>query len=450
MNTTLTLPARNLPFDCQWDVVVLGGGPAGCAAAAGAARAGAKTLLIERNACLGGMGTAALVPAWCPFGDGQRFIYSGIAREVLDKSKAGTPHEPADKIDWVSIDAEHLKRLYDDLVEQAGASILFETSLVDCVRDEAGTVQAVIVASKAGLTAIGARVFIDATGDADLAFRAGAAFEKGDENGHLMSTTHCFVIANVDVYAYHYQGRLRHGCGKGPELIDRVLASGRYPRIPDRHCCNSLVGPGAVGFNAGHLDGVDATDPFSVSRAMIEGRRMAKDYRDAFAEVFPAAFANGWLAVTGSVMGVRETRRIVGDYMLTADDWLARRSFPDEICRNAYFIDIHTRGGAQQEVKQAAIEKTFAHYGPGESHGIPYRCLTPPGLRNLLVAGRCISTERNVNGSVRVMPVCLSTGEAAGVAAAMAAAVDADVHAVDVQLLRAHLRRAGAWLPEPL
>ena len=447
MSASIELPAVSLPLDDRWEVVVFGGGPAGCAAATAAARAGAKTLLVERSGSLGGMGTGALVPAWCPFSDKQQFIYSGICREVMERSKAGTPHEPADKLDWLAIDAEHVKRLYDDLVEGAGASIRFETLLVGCLPGEDGRVRAAVLASKAGLSAIAAKVFIDATGDADLAARAGARCEKGEAgSGELQPATHCFVLANVDSYAFQHGGHLRYG--KDP-AIDRILASGKWPRIADRHCCNNLVGPGAVGFNAGHLWKVDATDPESMSKALIEGRRMAKDYRDACAEAFPAAFANAWLASTGTLLGVRETRRVIGDYLLTAEDYLARRTFADEICRNAYFIDVHM---SKIESVAARTDSDWEHrtkrYAPGESHGIPYRCLTPAGLRNLLVAGRCISTDRTVNGSVRVMPVCLSTGEAAGIAAAQAAAGGADVHAVDVQAVRTRLRAGGAYLPE--
>ena len=152
--------------------------------------------------------------------------------------------------------------------------------------------------------------------------------------------------------------------------------------------------------------------------------------------------------MTGSVVGIRETRRVVGDYVLTLDDYLARRSFPDEICRNSYFIDVHR---AFAEVKKSLETRTTGddiRYGPGESHGIPYRSLLPKGLRNVLVAGRSISCERIVQGSVRVMPVCLAMGEAAGLAAALAAGSDHDVHQVDTELLRSRLKAHGAWLPD--
>ncbi|MNC06341.1 FAD dependent oxidoreductase [compost metagenome] len=147
-------------------------------------------------------------------------------------------------------------------------------------------------------------------------------------------------------------------------------------------------------------------------------------------------------------MGVRETRRITGDYVLSVDDYVNRRSFEDEICRNSYFIDIH---GTEKEEKQAGGKpEVIKRYGPGESHGIPYRCLTPRSLKNVLVAGRSISCVREVQGSVRVMPVCLAMGEAAGIAAALAAQLpNHDVHTVDAQILRRRLKEEGAYLPDP-
>ena len=176
---------------------------------------------------------------------------------------------------------------------------------------------------------------------------------------------------------------------------------------------------------------------------------MAEQYRMALAEFHPAAFGNAFLVMTGSMMGIRETRRIVGDYILTLEDYVNRRSFPDEICRNSYFIDVHW---AKEEgatfAKFKDWEARCMHYEKGESHGIPYRCLTPRGVRNVLVAGRSISCDRIVQGSVRVMPVCLAMGEAAGLAAALASQSDHDVHHVETLALRSKLKARGAYLPE--
>lgn len=443
------LPSRRLPLDEDWDVVVTGGGPSGCTAATAAARSGARTLLVEATGMLGGMGTAGLIPAWCPFTDGEKIIYRGLAERVFNATRARMPHVPEDWRDWTPIDPEALKVVYDELVTGAGVTICFATSLVAVECDAPGEATTLIVGSKAGLTAVRATVYIDCTGDGDLAAWAGAEFEKGGPEGALQPATHCFALGNVDDYAYRTGPILYAGNPDSP--IHDIVSSGKYPRIPDTHCCNNTIAPRTVGFNAGHIWNVDNTDPKSVSRALVEGRRMASDFRDALAEYHPKAFAGSFVAATAPLMGARETRRIVGDYVLTAEDYKARRSFDDEICRNAYFIDVHHTAEEAKDFNPQGEpwQERIQHYNPGESHGIPYRCLTPKGLRNVLTAGRCISSDRPTNGSVRAMPVCLATGEAAGIAAAMAAdTCGGDVHAVDTDDLRQRLSDEGAWLPD--
>ncbi len=455
MNTctnTYTL-SRSIPLSDPWDVIIVGGGPAGCAAAIASAREGAKTLLVESSGVLGGCGTGSLVPAWCPFSDKEKIIYRGLALKVFEASKAGLPHVQPQDVDWVPIDAEQLKRVYDEMVTASGAHLLFHTVLSGVDRDDQGRVQALIVSNKNGLSALRASVYIDGTGDADLAAWAGVPFQKGDSQGDLMPATHCFLLTNVDEYAYRNiygnGGRLH---GNNPESpIYRIVESGKYPLIRDAHMCNNLVGPGTVGFNAGHLWGVDSTDPESVSRALVQGRKLAKQIRDALAEYCPEAFGTSFLCNTASLVGIRESRRIEGDYTLTLDDYVNRRSFPDEIARNCYFIDIHHN--AEESSKNVAersegLDQTV-RYKAGESHGIPYRCLLPKGLQNVLVAGRSISCERVVQGSVRVMPVCLAMGEAAGIAAAHAAqSHHGDVRAISTAQLRHRLQEEGAYLPE--
>lgn len=439
------LQARELPCDASWDVIVVGGGPAGCAAAAAAAREGAKTLLLESTGALGGMGTSGLVPAWCPFTDKERIIYGGIAERILKRCMAGMPHVPRTQLDWTPINAELLKRLYDDLMEEHSVVVQFNTFMTSVETDDAGAVDALLVADKRGLRALKAKVYVDATGDADLSAWAGAEWEKGDADGVLQPVTHCFTLTNVDMYGYRHGRSLKYGSAE--PVIDEIVGSGKYPEIPDTHACNNVVGPGTVGFNAGHMWEVDNTDPASVSKALMQGRRIAKAFRDACAEFLPEAFGNAHLAATGSLMGVRETRRVVGDYVLTKEDYFARRSFDDEICRNSYPIDIHTTVEEAAAGDEVEAMHRFENFSKGESYGIPYRCLTPKGLENVLVAGRSISTDRVVQASTRVMPVCLAMGEAAGVAAAMSASGDADVHSIDVVKLRAQLKKQGAYLP---
>ncbi|MFG0249617.1 MAG: FAD-dependent oxidoreductase [Phycisphaeraceae bacterium JB051] len=443
-----TLTQREIQFDDSWDVIVIGGGPAGCTAAAAAAREGAKTLLVEATGILGGMGTSALVPAWCPFTDKKQIIYRGLAEKVLKQCIAGEAHVAEDHYNWTPIDAELLKRIYDDLVTEVGASVLFHTSLSAVDTDDAGNVTALILSNKAGLTAYRAKTYVDCSGDADLAAWAGADFQKGDEEtGEMQPGTHCFLLTNVDMY-HHVHGQWIHGNNPNSP-VHKMAADPKYDLITDSHACNNIVGPGTVGFNAGHVWGVDNTDPTSLSKALMTGRKFAAQFRDAIAEYHPQAYAGSFLVSTGSMMGIRETRRIMGDYVLTREDYIARRSFPDEIARNCYYLDVHLNKSEKKGKTKEQLDKATARYEAGESHGIPYRCLTPKGLKNVLVAGRAISSDRAVQGSTRVMPVCLAMGEAAGLAAALASNGDVvDTHAVDTDDLRKRLKDYGAYLPE--
>ena len=446
------LKAREIPYDDRYEVIVAGGGPAGCTAAIAAAREGKKTLLIEATGCLGGMGTSGLVPAWCPFSDKENIVYAGLAVEIMEKVKATMPHVPKTLVDWVPIDPEMLKLVYDDMVTESGAEVLFHTVLSGVETDGQGNVSAILVSNKDGLSAYSADIYIDCTGDGDLAVWAGASYEKGDpETGDLQPASHCFVISNVDSYAYQFGVRLH---GANPDSpVHKIAASDQYPLVHDFHMCNNFVGPGTVGFNAGHVFNVDNTNPRTLSQDLMTGRKLARQLRDGLAEYFPEAFANSYLSQTGALMGIRETRRILCDYKVTREDFVERRSFEDEICRNCYYIDVHNTKKDAEEVKSGSMEvrqmfaKHAVHYGPGESHGVPYRALTPVGLNNVLIAGRSISSDRMVNGSLRVMPVCLAMGEAVGMAAAMAADAGKDVRKVDVQALREKLRGRGGYFP---
>ena len=427
-NPQLSLKGMKVNVDSQWDVIVVGGGPAGCTAAISAAREGARTLLIEAMGQLGGMGTAGMVPAWCPFSDKEKIIYRGLAEKIFNLSRAGVPHEPKNRLDWVNINPEHLMRVYDQQVAASGAKVLFFSRLAAVEKNAQDQVDAIIVANKNGLTAFKAKVYVDATGDGDLAAWAGADTLKTDV---LQSSTLCFSLANVDTYAFRYDSpNLQSDDPNTP--INKGIADGRYPKSMG-HICLNLVGPDVVQFNAGHID-TDATDPWKLSLAMQEGRQLAEQFLKAFQEVSPKAFGNAFLVKTASLLGVRDSRRVVGDYLFTGDDWRARRQFDDEIGRNCYYIDIHKSGAVP------------VFYKKGESHGIPYRCLTPKGLKNVLVAGRCISTDEEAFGSLRVMPPCLVTGEAAGMAAYHAIQQGhCDVHKVDTQHLRARLEEEGQY-----
>lgn len=427
----IRLKNSKIAVDDRWDVIVVGGGPAGCTAAISAAREGSKTLLIEAMGQLGGMGTTGMIPAWCPFSDGEKIIYRGLAEKIFNASKAGVPHARRQKWDWVNIDPEHLMVVYDQMVAQSGAQVLFfsRVAAVEMASDD--TVDAIIVANKSGLVAFKAKVFIDATGDGDLAAWAGASFKRGDDEGKVQSSTLCFSFANVDSYQY-LNGPTLHTNNKKSPVFD-AIASGKYPLIGE-HFCNNLIGPNVVQFNAGHLDNIDSTNPWETTRAMIVGRQIAGQYLEAMKDVQPQTFGSSFIVKTASLLGVRDSRRIEGDYIFTEHDWMERKTFEDEIGRNCYYIDVHKPG------------HKATRYKKGESHGIPYRCLTPKGLKNVLTAGRCISTDEEAFGSLRVMPPCLVTGEAAGMAAVHAIKQTAnDVHKIDVRFLRKRLKEEGQY-----
>ncbi len=449
------LRERNIPLDDSWDVIVVGGGPAGCAAATAAAREDARTLLLEATGVLGGMGTSGLVPWFCGYDDGEKVIARGLAEHVRCALRANMPHlkkaMEKNPLAAPAINPELLKRVYDGMVTEAGVEVLFHSQLCAVERSSEGSPDAIVICSKTGLSAYRAKVYVDCTGDGDLAAWAGAPFEKGEESGGMQPATLCFMIGNVD----------EDLLAKGPQIhfydpgspVWKAMKSDKYPLIDELHSCNMKVAPRTFGFNTGHVFDVDNTDPASTSKALLQGRQMAAQYRNAFAEYHPA-FVGASLVATGSLLGVRETRRIMGDYVLTVDDYLTRRSFPDEICRNAYGIDVHRSREENQELAKKSIaelkewnKNVTQGLNRGESFGVPYRCLTPKGLRNVLVAGRCISTDRQANGSIRIMACCLNTGEAAGIAAAMAAVDSADVHAVNTDQLRWKLNAHGAYLP---
>lgn len=435
-----------------YDVIVAGGGPAGCAAAASAAREGAKTLLIEASYMLGGMGTGGLVPSWCPFSDHEKIIYRGMAETILNAAKAQSPHIMPQDLTWVPIDSEVLKRVYDDFVGGYGVDVLFGTQLCAVNTDGAGRVTEIVVSNKDGLKAYRAKVYADCTGDADLAVWAGAEFDQGDVDGTLMPASLCFVLTNVDGYAYRYDRNsgLCFGSmhGTNPKsVIHAIAADDAFPLVTDTHFCHQIIGPGTVGFNAGHVFNVDSTDPVSVSKAMMQGRELAHQLHEGLKKYFPTAFANSLLVSTAPLMGIREGRRIKGAYTLTLEDYIERRSFPDEISRNCYYIDVHLTKEEERAAAENGIsrEQLDMRYQKGESHGIPYRSLLPKDLVNVIVAGRSISCDRKIQGSVRVMPNCLCTGEAAGMAAARASMSDGNVHHVDTDALRTALREAGAY-----
>ena len=417
----------NLPVLADADVVVLGGGPSGVAAALAAARNGAQVLLVEQFGALGGLGTTGLVPMFAPTSDGERMIYGGIFREIN-----------LEMCSWQAINPEILKRLLDEKIAQAGVRVLYCAKLCEAEMD-GGRIQAVLAATSMGLKKITGRVFVDATGDGLLAALSGAEFEYGDANGIPMSPTLCGQFSGIDWDKVAEVGKT----GVNDHTIwAEMLRNGTAP-LPEQHfVCMKPVSSRSASSNLGHIYGADCLDEFDLSRCYTEGRRILRILEEYYRCHVPG-FEQVELISSAALLGVRETRRIRGEYRLTIEDYKKRAVFEDEIGRCCYPVDIHSSTTDSEE--QAQVVKTIeaTRFKKGESYGIPYRALIPAGIANLLVPGRAISSDRPIQSSIRVMPPCFVTGQAAGIAATLAAG-QSDVRAVDTAVLQQRLAELGA------
>ena len=427
MKEKIVFPARQLDVTVAAEVVVVGGGSAGIAAAVAAARNGARTLLLEQSGCCGGMASRGLLTSIICMGDGKSILANGICREfveriVQDMKLTETNYQ------WQNIHPESVKKIADRMLEEAGVEVLFETVVVDCIA-ESGKLKALKCFSPCGSFAVTGRIFIDCTGDANLAALAGASFEYGDSAGKVMAPTLCVMYDNI-----RYQDDSRRN-GLGSKEWKEAAKQNQLP-VNEHHFVGFYRnGAGSGSGNLGHIYDTDVLDIFSRSRAWIEGRKLALQYHQFYRDRVKG-FEESALTCSADMLGVRESRRIVGEYRMTSEDYFSRRHFEDDIGSFAYPIDIHS--GENDAVKQEEVEKNIVRtaYAPGENYGIPYRALLPKNTVNLLVAGRCISTDRAMQASVRVVPGCMITGEGAGTAAALCISSNCMPREVDVRKLQ--------------
>lgn len=426
------LYTKELEIKYDVDVLVTGGGAAGVAAAVAAARSGKKVLICERDGAFGGMGTSGLVPAFAPFTDGKNIVCGGIGLEIRKNVSRNFPVESY----WTTIETEELKREYDRIILDSGAQFLFFTQMCDAVSDGNGNIKYVVFTSPTGIFAVTAKIYIDCTGNGELAAFAGAEFQIGDEKGNVMPPTLCSLWNGVDPKTH-----------RGAIHLEQAIANNAFT-YPDRHVPGFFLRRGKyygyAGGNLGHIFGNNPLNSESNSKAMVIGRKQATEFENYYKN-YESGCDDLKLLATANTLGIRESRRIVCDYMLNAQDFVKRATFSDEIGRYCYPVDIHVMNTDITEYQRFKNEYGQMRYNPGESYGIPYRSLIPKGFNNLIVAGRCVCTDRSMEASLRVMPGCFITGQAAGTAAALA--VDAgNTRKIEIKSLRQNLAKNGAYL----
>ena len=453
---------KNIKQQLNADVVVVGGGPAGMCAAIAAAREGVRVILIEQGGFCGGMATKGLVGPFmtCYDAKGETMIIRGLFKEIVERMVArGFAIHPAQVhggtafTSWIKIGHEHvtpfepegLKIIIDEMLTEAGVKIFYHTDFIHPVLDN-NTISGILVSSKRGLEIIKATVVIDCTGDGDVAYRSGVPYEMGNQELNLIQpATMFFHISNVDPDAveadiqanihnfYRKDGvnyrsfhwRVTQARENGDWDLNRVsIGMFRMPK-PDEWCVNTS-----------RIMGVNSTDNESLTNAELIGRQQVYKILHFLQKYVPGC-ENARIKSIASHIGIRESRHIQGDYRLTAEDLLNSKVPKDSILLAANSVDVHGRFGP-----------TSNEYVPikGNYYGVPYRCLIPKGIEQLLIAGRCVSADSTAAGAIRVMPPCMGMGEAAGVAAALSVKEGITVRRINVQNLRKVLKDRGAYL----
>jgi hypothetical protein len=457
------MSARSVPIVARVDVLVVGGGPAGIGAALGAARAGATTALVERYGFLGGAATAAGVgPFMTSYSlDTDKQIIAGVFEELVQRlvKRQGAVH-PSQVRDGspesgfytyahdhvTPFDGEALKLEAAEMMLEAGVTLFLHSDFIEPVI-EGKRISGAIIHNKSGLQAIAAQVVVDCTGDGDVAFRAGAPTAQGDSrHGLTQPVTMFFRVGNVDDAAVEAH-IAAHPEEKGhlfPAAFAAALAAGELNLVRKHVGLYRSVQKGVWRVNTSRMQGVNGVNAADLSKAEVEGRRQVWQIMAFFRKRLPG-FQNAVLLDSAPQVGVRETRRIIGDYVLTVEDLMSGRHFDDVIALASFAIDIHPVTGPGGGVESALQ----AGYKAAPVYEIPYRSLVPTVVENLLVAGRCLSATHEALGAVRVMPPCFAMGQAAGVAAALSISDNVSPRRVNIKRVQDMLKQQGAILQRP-
>jgi hypothetical protein len=458
----------------EYDVVVVGGGIAGTMAAVAAGRAGARCLVVEQYGFLGGMLTVSGVGPMMTFHAGEKQVVQGLTGELIDRlvARGKSPGHIFDTTGYTytvtPFDAEAMKHELELLVLENSGEILYHTMLA-AAGATGPRLEAITVCNKGGLSRLEGRVFVDATGDGDLAAWAGVECRKGrDSDGLDQPMTMNLRVRNVDIE------RVKQYIKAHPEEFPRLKGDtsmvDKAPRLSIGGFVQTLRKareegeisfkredllffetntPGEVIVNTSRIVGHDATDPWSLSRAETEGREQVREL-ERFLTRRVAGFEQAQLVYSGPRVGVRSSRRVVGLYTLTKEDLLAGRRFDDTIAYSGYPIDVHPPEGerSSEEIRRRTEEDKF-HEKRGHVASIPYRCLVNDQVDNLITVGRCISTTFEANGAIRTTPIVGAIGHAGGAAAAIAATEGLAFKDIDVRKVQGVLRQQNAYLEMP-
>jgi ribulose 1,5-bisphosphate synthetase/thiazole synthase len=450
----VTEPAKELSVRAEVDVLVVGGGPSGIIAAQAAAEDGLKVMLIENRSFVGGNMTIGL-PILGFLGQKGNQIIKGIPQKFIDRLKeknGASEHRPCPlHMSLTLVEPEAVKNVALDMLVEAGVDILLYAFCVGVIKEE-NTLKGVIIESKSGREVIFAKTIIDCTGDADVAFKAGVPCEQGNDVGGAQPPTLMFCMGNVDTEKLRmsiaeeprtyltdfipaeYFGQNNQFIVVGLRSVMEKAREAGYNLPVERTILITGLREGEIWVNMSRVNGVDGTTPESLTHGEIEGRKQVEEIQ-RYLKAYVPGFENANFTKMAPFLGIRETRRIVGQYVMTADDILACKRFDDSIAVASYPLDIHHPEGG-------GCTLTWC----GDCYDIPYRSLIPQNIENLIVAGRCISTTHEAMSAIRVMAPCMAMGEAAGRAAKLAIRAGVRPSVLDVNLLRKELAEKGAFL----